>query len=395
MKVVQVVMDIPPHHIGGTEVHAYHLSKALAELGVSVTLVHGSLPSKLLQVSSNGGEQSAEGSSGVATFRVPSLNVLGPSSCLMPTLPFLLRKLKPDIIHTHGYWNLYTSECGIISKLTKTPNVLTVHGIGNPLGASSFHKQVVNLIFDKSLGHLSLDLFDRVIAVSRHTSSEIIRRGVNNGKLLVVPNGIDLKEYSNLPDTKGFREEFCIKPDEKIILAIGRIVPEKGFQFLLRAMPEVLTKVRGCRLFVVGSDMGYRRFLETEVRRLNLKQCVTFLGHVSEEKRLEALATCSMVVVPSTCEPFSLVALEAMAAGKPLIATNAGGIPDVVGDSGILVDPRNVEQIAESVIRLLTASPSFLDSLVSNEQIRANQFSWDRIAKRVSRMYCHLLENGR
>ena len=141
----------------------------------------------------------------------------------------------------------------------------------------------------------------------------------------MVPNGVNIEVYEQAQVDKDFRGKFAL-PEEKIVLFVGRLVYEKGIHVLINAVPKVLEKVNA-KFIIVGSGYMKEQLLNI-VRSMGLEHKVLFEGFVDEQSLLKLQKCADVSVVPSLFEPFGIVALEGMAAGRPVLATPVGGLPE-------------------------------------------------------------------
>src|SRR5205807_2460523 len=150
------------------------------------------------------------------------------------------------------------------------------------------------------------------------------------------------------------RREFAA-PDEKLVLLVGRLVYEKGFQTALEALPAVIRRVPGVRFLVAGSGT-HESELKAQAQRLGLTDHGTFLGWIGDDVLHSLYRIANLVVVPSIYEPFGLVALEAMASGCPCLVADTGGLREVVphGDVGLRFRSRDPRSLARMLQRMLT-----------------------------------------
>ncbi len=150
---------------------------------------------------------------------------------------------------------------------------------------------------------------------------------------------------------KKFREKLNVKESEFLISYAGRLNPTKGLDRLVKAFALVINEVPG-KLLIAGKDQGSLRMVMKLSKRLNILERVMYLGILPHKKMPEFYAASDVVVIPSLYETFCFVALEAMACGRPVIASKAGSLPEVIGDAGILCDPRP-ENLAKAIKRVL------------------------------------------
>ena len=179
--------------------------------------------------------------------------------------------------------------------------------------------------------------------------------GVPDEKIAVIPNGIDFSEYAVLPPRGSFKRKFGIKNEEKIVLYLGRLHKIKGVDILVKAFTNVIENLDDVRLVVVGPDDGSLDGLQTLVKDMNVGNKVIFTGPLYGLEKIKAYVDSEVYVLPSRYETFPMTVLEAYACGKPVIASNVGGLKDLVinGETGLLVEPGNKEQLAKNILYLL------------------------------------------
>lgn len=210
----------------------------------------------------------------------------------------------------------------------------------------------------------------------------------------VIYPGISLQEFSTSPP---FRSE---APAVFTIGVIGRISPTKGQDVFLRAAAKVLKRLPIARFQIIGgaffNDLEYEQEIRDLAESLGIGAAVEFIGFVSDvAERLHAL---DILVLPSTTpEPFGQIVVEAMAAGKPVIATNAGGVPEIISDeeNGLLVQPGNVDQMADAICRLLEHPEETARIALRGRQRVADRFTIERTVKDVEAVFGQILTEGR
>jgi len=274
------------------------------------------------------------------------------------------------------------------------PDVLNVQCFG-PNGAYALllhHRTRVPLVVS-SHGETLADahLFDDSLILSRALSASLRRAalvtgcsnvvledlrsrfGARDGQ--VIPNGVDLDEAGRV----AMGREGVPPASVPTVLAVGRIVPVKGFDLLIEAFAQVPTTVPA-RLVVVG-DGPEVRVLEELVVTHGLADRVLLAGHLDRPALLASMDSADLVVVPSRFEAFGIVILEAWRAGRPVVATNRGGPAEIVTDGvdGLLVDPEDVEGLAGAMTELLL-DPALRHRLGESGRARVRDFTWRRTA---------------
>jgi glycosyltransferase involved in cell wall biosynthesis len=291
-----------------------------------------------------------------------------------------LRREKIELLHVHLF---DPSVVGLLAgSLARTPaRVMTRH-------YSDYHTRIGKR-WHVRLDRLCTGLSDRVIAVSEHTA-EIMRdeEQAPPERLRVIHNGIDFDRLRlSAPDApERLRREFA--PDgEFLLLQVARLHPEKGHEFLFKALPAVIAQGgRPIRLLLAGTgpfEGEYRR----EVHALGLDDVVTFLGFRHDIPDL--LAAADVMVLPSVAEAFGLALTEAIYLGTPVVATRVGGIPEIVREDvdGCLVPPASPEALAQTLVRLIR-DPDLCGSLASEgREWIAGRFGFESMVRRYEAVY--------
>src|SRR3989344_3214046 len=218
-----------------------------------------------------------------------------------------------------------------------------------------------------------------VIGISSALEARAKRLGA--AKTLVIYNGVDFKRLEEIKKEQ---------PEQPTISVVARLSKEKGLDYLIKSLPLIAKKIPDIRLVMVG-DGDMRSELIWLVKQEKLESRVRFLGSLPNDQAMRQVAKSSVFVLPSLGEGLGIVILEAQALGVPVVATNIGGIPDCVKDgaTGILVQIKNPEAIAEAVIKVLE-NQSLADELVANAKKELYRFDWQRIAEQYADIY-HLL----
>mgnify|MGYP000626859022 FL=1 len=223
------------------------------------------------------------------------------------------------------------------------------------------------------------------------TVSECARRDISRDftipleRFRIVPNGINTDLFYPLPDVQ--------RDSHRIIVTNSADTPLKGLIYLLHAIAEIRRR-RPVRLVVIGQPKP-NGTIERLVRKLNLAEQVSFTGRISSAAFVREYARAGMAVVPSVYEGFGLPAGEAMACGVPVIATTGGALPEVVGDAGILVPPRDTPALAAAIENLLD-DPAKAAALGQRgyQRVQAH-FTWQRAAEKTVAAYREVIHDYR
>jgi phosphatidyl-myo-inositol dimannoside synthase len=240
-----------------------------------------------------------------------------------------------------------------------------------------------------------LKFCDRIVANSSYTAALAESKGVARDRLSIIPPGVQPERFNVPTDVVATKRHWNLD-GKKIILFVGRLAKRKGVQeFIENSLLEIVQKVPQAMFLIVGDNptesLTHRDDIVGEVRalvsRLGLDKHVRLLGALSDQDLIKAYQACDLVVLPALdldddVEGFGIVALEAAAAGKPVVATRVGGIPDAAedGKSGILIAPRDYRGFSRIVAELLHDSESRLRLGQYGRCRVAQEFSWSRIA---------------
>jgi glycogen synthase len=388
-RVLILSWEYPPLIEGGLARHVRKLSEGLVELGIDV------------HVLTRGGEESPpeDEEAGVAIHRVRE-----------PTRPTDLGEFVAwvermnadmlaagvelgdhyafDLVHGHDW--LVAMACDHLARRFAAPLITTIHATehGRHQGWVDKHPQSHIHGVERWITNRA----DRVVACSYYMREQIADIfGVEEDKVAVIPNGIDPDDLQpqDAPELKNLRGEFAA-PEEQLVLLIGRLVYEKGFQLALEAMPALIERRPRTRFLVAGSGTH-----EAELRRqaadLGLMEHGTFLGWIGDDVLHSLYQIANVCVVPSIYEPFGLVALEAMASGCPCIVADTGGLREVVphDEAGLRFRARDPEALVEMATRILS-DDDLGRRLVAEAYEHVRRFDWLDVAEQTTALYAEL-----
>jgi N-acetyl-alpha-D-glucosaminyl L-malate synthase BshA len=303
----------------------------------------------------------------------------------------IVRKHDIDVINAH--WAIPSGAIAVLAKkLHKLPVVTKIYGAD--LNIIKYRYPMFKPLLKKVI----VDS-DTVIANSEYTRSvacEMLK--MEKTAIKVIPDGVDVNYFKPHEDEKHLKARFNLEGNY-IVLSCGRMVERKGFEYLVRAMPNVVTQIPNVKLILVG-DGPERPGLESLASALGIANHVVFAGKVSDGELPTYYSLCDMFVLPAIIdsdgdtEGLGLVVVEAMASGKPVIASNVGGIPTILpgsGEYGYLVRQKDISELSTQIIRLLS-DESLRKKFGGNARIVAeNKFSWEAIAQQ----YRGVFENMR
>jgi 1,4-alpha-glucan branching enzyme len=292
-----------------------------------------------------------------------------------------------DLIHAHDWLVCYAAQS--IKELYDLPVIATIHATehGRNHGIySDLQKYIHSLEWQ-----LTYEAW-RVIVCSTYMQQEVVNLfQLPHDKVDILPNGVDPELLQARDHSPASKQGYALE-DERIVLFLGRLVREKGVQTLLEAAPSILAEHPDVKFVIVGQ--GYARAdLEQRAMQLGISHKVLFTGFVSDEDRNRLLTIADVAVFPSLYEPFGIVALEAMAAGTPVVVSDVGGLADVVehGRNGLKMYPGDAHSLAVQVNSLLQA-PEWATKLADTALTEIGRYDWNRIAEQTSAIYQQVLQ---
>ena len=259
-----------------------------------------------------------------------------------------LAQFQPEVLHNH----MYRAE--VVG--TRAALQLGEKGCRRPAVISTVHSSRVRCVEDRQTLRQLTPLMDRLIVVSKAIEHKIREEGRTGAPVSLIYNGVDLQRYNHQQPCCTLHEDYFLPPEAPIVGVVARLEAEKGHRTLLEAWPLVLAAVPSARLLIIGEG-SERDALEAEAASLGIEDRVVFTGR--REDVPAVTAALDVAVLPSYREAQGLSVLEAMALGRPVIASRVGGIPEMIEDgvTGLLVEPHDCDALAAGIIRLLTDHP--------------------------------------
>lgn len=358
--------------IGGRETYVAKLAENLSRLGEDVTVI------------TSGPDQKVETGFDFTIIRLPSIEVrlsqtpMRLSYTIIPRLFSTLHSLGFDIVQAHDVEQLATDVAALSAYVKKKPLVLAITGLGPLRKPVSVLARLHNL----TLGQLTIGSAKAIMVGSYAKKKELDVKDPQ--KIFVVPfHGTEIR---------GVRQG-C--EDERQIMAFGRLIPRKGFQVAIRALPHVLARYPDMRLVIVGPDEGFLYALKRLARDLNVVRSIDFVGAQRAQSYEQYLERAFAVLVPSLYEsepPLTL--LDAMAKSKPIIASSTEGMSEVVvhEQNGLLFPLDDHVRLSEAIIRL-RVDDSLRRRLADNAYGTARSFGWTSVASSVRDVYRWAISN--
>ena len=305
----------------------------------------------------------------------------------MRRLTAYLREHPYTIVHTH------TSKAGLVGRMAAT--VANVPVVVHTAHGFAFHEQSSRAArwLYSSIEHYAADCCDAVVCVSRFHRKWALELGIGTPERVVaIPNGLPPERANATRSRAEMRAELQLKDDELMLFSAGRLAPQKGFEYLIRAIPLLERSLtRPFRVFLAGEG-ELREPLEKIARQAGAQQHLQFLGFRNDVTNLWAAA--DIVVLPSLWEGLSISLLEAMAAAKPIVTTRIGSNYEVVAheETALLVEPANVEQLTAAILRC-AEDRVLCDSLGRRAaELYRSQYTYDRMLDDYMNLYERALE---
>lgn len=290
-----------------------------------------------------------------------------------------------DVIHIHSWHQASEIMVRYYANRLNIPYVLQVHGSLHRFNVQERLKCLYNFVF----GNAILRDASKVIAFSEEEAQEYKAMGVPNWKIDIIPNGLDLSKYSNLPMQGSFKRRLNLQSHTRTILYLGRINRTKGIKFIVEAYAHLIAKkASDVVLVIAGPDDGYLAELRKFVNSLGLSNLVFFTGLLSEEEKLSAFVDSDFCIYPSPFEPFGLVTLEAAACGTPVIVAKGTPLAKLVDryEFGFSIEYGDIFSLSQ-LLRKRIGDP-FLKKMGENGQsLVSKMFDYSKIITKLEEAY--------
>jgi glycosyltransferase involved in cell wall biosynthesis len=381
-------IPVPPTSGGSIELHTYYLSNELAKLDVEIHYVTSVNPGAIFE-------------DRVVLHKLPWIPFDFHGNYVKTTLSFIvggffaffvatkaLTKYNYDIIHVHSHLPAFL----LLPLMNRSIFIFTAHN-PNPWMVRSFSKlkQAYRIWAFKTIELKIAKAAHSLITVSKQLKDEFVTRfKICPEKIKVIPNGVDTNFFR--PDIKKSKDVLSkYHLPKEYILFVGRLVEQKGVQFLLRALEGT-----NINLVIVGGGPLFP-YLKRLCEHLKVDDNVYFIGGVPVHDLRKIYSQASFLVVPSVAEGFpgGLVSLEAMASGLPIIASRTQGIEDVIidGYNGFLFEVGNVKELRSRIIQLFTDKKLAKIMGRRSRKVAEDRFSWGVVAQKTFKLYKELVDH--
>jgi glycosyltransferase involved in cell wall biosynthesis len=298
----------------------------------------------------------------------------------------IIKKYNPLIVHTHS------SKAGLLGRLAaKLAGVpIIVHSPHGHVFVGYFGpiKTKIFIILER----LASRITDKIIALTQREKEDHIRLRIGSeDTFVIIHSGVELNKFKEMPLIEGqnLRKNLGLPEDALIIGTSGRLEPVKGPEFLIKAANRIISQYPNTFFLFVG-DGSLRRDLEKKALDLGIEKNIVFLGWRNDVSKI--ISIYDIFVLPSLNEGMGRVLVEAMALGKPIVASNAGGIPDLIthGKTGFLVPPKNSKELAKYIQILLENKEKRVKMGLAGKKMALN-FSKEIMVSKTVELYQHLM----
>lgn len=384
MKILQVIPYFyPAWSYGGPPRSTYGLCKELVKRGHQVTVFTTDALDRHNRI-----KEKQETVEGIEIRRFSNLNNYVAFRHRIFLSPGMISVMKQDlknydIVHLNEFRTLQNLLAHRYAMKNNVPYIVQPRGsLVNILA-----KQRLKSLFDVMGGRRLIQDAARMIALAPLELPQFISYGVNEGKMDVVPNGIDLNEFKDLPQKGSFRQQHGLEEKHQVVLFLGRVHRSKGIDLLIKAFSGLVGDFREARLVIAGPDDGFLPSLRNLVDELKLGNKVIFTGGLYGEQKLAAYVDADIYTLPSFYESFGISVLEALACGTPVVITDRCGIANIVKDKGGLAVSYEAESIGEGLRQMLGDEERRRKFGRDGQALVRGKFGWGAIAEEMEKVY--------
>jgi N-acetyl-alpha-D-glucosaminyl L-malate synthase BshA len=307
----------------------------------------------------------------------------------------LIKRLEPDLLHAHfAYPEGWAAYLAKVKFRQRIPLVVTLHGYDILVELSVGYGIRLNKCYDVLVKKV-LKAADAIIVASKAVFNEAASLVKDVGKIHLIPNGVDTKRFNPKLNGDAVRKRFAIE-DKQVIFTLRHHRPWYGISYLLLAAKLILDKRKDV-VFIIGGDGPLLDYHKMLARRLGISSNVFFTGRIPREEVPLYYAASDVVVVPSLQEAWGLVATEAMACGKPVVASRVGGLPDQVidGYNGFLVPPRDPKALADRILYLLENPSEARRMGLNGRRLAEERFDIEKRVDKIVKLYKEIVGRTR
>lgn len=375
-----VSWEYPPHVVTGVSTHVRGLARALVAGGHDVVVFTPDAPDSL----------DLEIDDGVVVHRIPVelpwidetdlVASVASANHHLVALASRLNDWRPDVVHGHDWTTGWTAHT--LSRLIGVPLVMTMHGTEHsrhsghvPPGEPSGIHAIENWLAWEA---------DRIVCNSHVMMADVLDAfEIESSRVRLVPSGIDADSWAPPADV-------IRRP---LVMAWGRVLYEKGFQVVAQAIARLRGRVPDVSGIIAGRG-PYLAELQSRIDLEGVNDLVHLAGFVPDAELRANLHRAGCVVIPSLYEPFGVVALEALAAGAPVIAADTGGLHEILAGTGaaLLFEPGNDVELAAAIERVLTDTELAASLTANARELVSDTYSWSAVAARTVETYDDVID---
>ena len=335
MKILLGVPEYPPYNIGGGGLVYEALANHYRDLGHDVTVLYGFYPTKSIfdRTKSYTDKKIKFHQIPLIPYpkKMPFLRgIMPPNLAGFIKMVRVVIKQRPDVVHLHGYGQVFVNMLAIFLKLLKIPYLLTFHGYSDTQNSAGKVVKISWNIYDKLFNSFTIRGARRITCISKFICDD--KRNIGKSKSVVINNGFDFSIYDNIKTEIDIKKKHNLPQNATTILSIGRISKMKGFQLVVEKLPELIKNGLNPYYFIMGDDDGYKDELENLIKEEKVQDRVIFLGFMGPKDKKVYLEQCDIFAAVSLWEPFGLMVLEAMYFGKHIWSSEVGGIGELLAD---------------------------------------------------------------
>jgi len=389
MRILNVTQSYYPfQNRGGPAFKVRSISRALVEKGHAVTVLTADLRFAPGEIASAAAVRAAEGwrsnLDGVEAIYLDTRFHYRSLTVNPGVVTFCRRRLRDfDLVHIYGLYDLLGPTVARSCRRLGIPYFVEPLGMTRAIDRGFRLKKIWNRLVSDYLVQAS-----RIIATSEQEMTELLADGFPVDRVMLRYNGIDLEEFRDLPPRGGFRAKAGIRDDERLIVFLGRLIPRKGADLLIEALPQL-----GCdntKLVIAGPEgaSGYSTVLRMKARKMGIERRVLLFGPLYGNDKKSALVDADIFALPSRYENFGNAAAEAIACGTPAIVSDRCGIAPLINHRAGLVTSYSSSALAQT-LQTLFADDTQYQRLRAGCPGVVNEISWDRLVQGIQDSYEH------
>lgn len=384
LRILQVI-STPPFawDSGGCARVVFEISKALSKRGHNVTLLTTDLykPNERFDIKNH------EIVKGVKINRFRNISDTLAWKYKFYFAPGICRFLKEhlveyDLVHLQDLISLQALLTFYYCKKYGVPYVLTPHGSGFWL----LQKKFLNRLYYRLVGSRVIKNSERILALTKKEIEQFRDMGIDETKIVLIPNGIDSLDIRKL-DIGSFRRKYNIGNNQNVILFLGRIHKIKGINLLIDSFEELLKDLDNSILVIVGPDDGFLPELEKKIHNLNLEDNTIITGPLYEESKYEAYIDADVYVLPSIYETFPMTVIESCACGTPVILTKNCGISDIINEKAGYSVNFDKNSLKNSILQILTNVDVKKRFSLNAKHLLNDQFDLEMVIDSLEKVY--------